>query len=51
MHYSDYLREQAAEYRRMAQSAQDLATRTDLLETAEVCEEVANNVDDRRASG
>jgi hypothetical protein len=51
MHYSDYLREQAAEYRRLAEAAQDPATRTDLLETAEVCEEVANNIDDRRASG
>lgn len=51
MHYSDYLREQAVEYRRLAETAEDAATRLDLLETADVCEEVANNVDDRRASG
>jgi hypothetical protein len=51
MHYSDYLREQAAEFRRLAEAAADAAERADLLETAEVCEEVANNIDDRRASG
>ena len=51
MHYSDYLREQAAEYRRLAEAAEDPASRIDLLETADVCEEVANHIDDRRASG
>jgi hypothetical protein len=51
MHYSDYLREQAAEYRRLAEATEDPTSRADLLETADVCEEVANNIDDRRASG
>jgi hypothetical protein len=38
VHYSDYLREQAAEYRRLADVAEDLA-------------EVAYNIDDRQATG
>jgi hypothetical protein len=51
MHYSDYLREQAAEYRRLAEAADDPATKQDLLESAAIYEEVANDVDNRRASG
>lgn len=51
MHYSDYMREQAAEYRHLAETADDPAIRQDLLETAAVCEEVANDIDHRRASG
>jgi hypothetical protein len=51
MHYSDYLREQAAEYRQLAEGAEDPAIKQDLFETAAICEEVANDVDDRRTSG
>jgi hypothetical protein len=51
MHYSDYLREQAAEYRTLAERTDDPAAKEDLLETATVCEEIANYEDDRRASG
>lgn len=51
MHYSDYLREQAAEYRQLATMASDPAIKEDLFESAEICEEVANRLDDRRASG
>jgi len=51
MEYSDYLREQAAEYRLLAESNGDPAARQDLFESAEICEEVANDIDDRRASG
>jgi len=50
-HYSDYLREQAAKYREMAATAQDEFVKQEFLELADVCEEVANNIDDRRASG
>jgi hypothetical protein len=50
-HYSDYLREQAAKYREMAEAAQDEFVKKEFLELADVCEEVANNIDDRRASG
>ena len=51
MHYSDYLREQAAEYRQLADLAEDAAIREELFDSAAICEEVANNIDDRRASG
>ena len=51
MDYSDYLREQAAEYRQLAEASGDPALREDLFESAAICEEVANDVDDRRAGG
>jgi hypothetical protein len=51
MHYSDYLREQAAEYRRLAEAAEDPAIREDFFDSAAILEEAANNIDDRRASG
>ena len=51
MHYSDYLREQAAEYRQLAEVAEDPTVKEDLFDSAAICEEVANNIDDRRASG
>jgi hypothetical protein len=50
-HYSDYLREQAAKYRELAEKAEDHFIKQEFLELAEVCEEVANKIDDRRASG
>jgi hypothetical protein len=51
MEYSDYLREQAVEYRLLAEASMDPAVRQDLFESAEICDEVANEVDDRRAAG
>jgi len=50
-HYSDYLREQAAKYRELAEKAEDIFVKQEFLELADVCDEVANNIDDRRASG
>ena len=50
-HYSDYLREQATKYRELAEKAADAFVKQELLELAETCEEVANEIDDRRASG
>jgi hypothetical protein len=43
MDYSDYLREQAAEYRQLAEAAGDPTVREDLFESAAICEEVAND--------
>jgi hypothetical protein len=51
MHYSDYLREQAAEYRQLAEAAEDPAVKEDLFDSAAILEEAANDMDDRRASG
>lgn len=43
--------EQAAKYRELAEKAEDIFVKQEFLELADVCEEVANNIDDRRASG
>jgi hypothetical protein len=50
-HYSDYLREQAVKYRELAEKAEEPGIKQEFFELAEVCEEVANKIDDRRASG
>ena len=52
--YSDYLREQAAKYRELAEGAEDalVATGTHHFGRADrERAEVANEIDDRRASG
>ena len=51
MHYSDYLREQADKYRELAEGADEDLVKQELLELAAICEEVADKIDDRRASG
>ena len=51
IHYSDYLREQAAKYRALAEAATEPAAKQEFLELAAACEQVANDMDDRRASG
>jgi len=51
IHYSDYLREQATKYRELAEKAEDALIKKEFLELAEICEQVANEIDDRRASG
>lgn len=50
-HYSDFLRDQAANYRKLAAEAVDPYVKQELLELAQVCEEVANNIDERRTGG
>jgi len=50
-HYSDFLRDQAANYRRLAEEAEDPFIKQEFLDLASVCDEVADNIDDRRASG
>ena len=50
-HYSDYLPEQAAKYRQLAETADDAFVKQGFLELAAVCEEVTNEIDDRRTSG
>jgi hypothetical protein len=51
VHNSDYYREQAAKYRELAEGTGDAAAKHEYLELAEACEEAANKIDDRRASG
>jgi L-fucose mutarotase/ribose pyranase (RbsD/FucU family) len=47
MEWDDYLRQQAATYRQLAEKAEDAVVKKELLDLADVCEEVANNVEDR----
>ena len=49
--YSDYLRDQAIKYRELAEKDNDLFATQEFLELADICEEVANDMDDRRVSG
>jgi len=51
MDWDDYLRQQAAMYRQLAEKTEDAFIKQELLDLAAVCEEVANNIEDRRTSG
>jgi hypothetical protein len=51
MDWDDYLRQQAAMYWQLAEKTEDAFIKRELLELAVVCEEVANNIEDRLASG
>jgi len=50
MGWADYLRDQAAKYRQLAKTAEDLSVREELLDLAAICEETANNIEDRMLS-
>lgn len=49
--HSDYLRDQAIKYRELAEKDKDVLATKEFLELANICEEVANDMDDRRVSG
>ena len=51
MHNSDYYREEAARYRELAAMTNGAPTKQELLELAEACEAIADDIDDLRASG
>jgi hypothetical protein len=51
MDWPDCLRDQAAMYRKLAEEADDPVVKTELLELASVCEEVANNIEDHLTGG
>ncbi len=50
-HHSDYLREQAVKYRDFAKKSEKSAVKQEFFDLAAVCEEVADQIDDRRAAG
>ncbi len=50
-HNSDFYREEAARYKKLADAAKDPARKKEFLELAEACEDIADSIDDRRASG
>ncbi len=49
--HSDYLREQAVKYLEMAKKEKNSFAKKEFLQLARICEEVANDMDDRRVSG
>ena len=51
MDWPDYLRDQAAKYRQLAEQTDDPVTKNELLELASVCEEVASNIEDHLIGG
>jgi hypothetical protein len=51
MEWADYLREEAAKYRQLAEQTDDPVIRNEMLELASVCEEVADNIEDRTTGG
>jgi hypothetical protein len=51
MELSDYLRDQAVMYRKLAEQADDPVIKNEMLELACVCEEVANNIEDHLTGG
>jgi len=51
MDWDDYLRDQAANYRQLADAADDPLIKQEHFELAAVCEEVANYIEDRLTGG
>jgi hypothetical protein len=51
MIYDDYLRDEAARYRKLAEQTLDEIIKKELLELADVCEEVANAAEDQLTAG
>ncbi len=51
MNFDDYLRDEARKYRQLAEQADDPLIKEELLELAAICEEVANNIEDRMTAG
>jgi hypothetical protein len=51
MELSDYLRDQAVMYRKLAEQANDPVIKNEMLELASVCGEVANNIEDHLTGG
>ena len=51
MDYDDYLREQATKYRELATDARDPMIKAELAELAQICDEIANSIEDRMTAG
>ena len=51
MDWDDYLRDEARKYRELAEQAGDPLTKQELLELADICDKVANNIEDRMTAG
>ena len=51
MDWDDYLRHEAAMYRQLVEKSENVFGKQELLDLAAVCEEVANNIEDRLTGG
>jgi hypothetical protein len=51
MDWADYLRDQAVKYRQLAEQTDDPVVKSELLELASVCDEVANDIEDHLTGG
>ena len=51
MNFDDYLRDEARKYRQLAEQAEDPLIKQELLDLAAVCDEVADNIEDRMTAG
>jgi hypothetical protein len=51
MEYDDYLRRHAEHYRQLAQKTEDFRVKEELLGLAAVCDDVADNMQDRLTAG
>lgn len=49
--FDDYLRDEATKYRKLSERVTDPLLKQELLELAAICEEVANNIEDRMTAG
>lgn len=49
--WDDYLRHEAAMYRQLAEKTENVFGKQELLDLADVCEEVANNIEGRLTGG
>jgi hypothetical protein len=51
MDWDDYLRDEAQKYRKLAEDANDPLIKQELLELADICDKVANNIEDHMTAG
>ncbi len=51
MEFDDYLRDQAEKFRKLAEDTDDSVIKKELIELAAICEEAANNIEDRLTAG
>ena len=51
MDWDDYLRDEARKYRRLAEEANDPLIKEELVALADICDKVANNIEDHLTAG
>ena len=51
MDRDDYVRDEAQKYRKLAEEADDVLIKQELLELADICDKVADNIEDRMTAG